>query len=70
MRGFFFEASVNVVNTYLGDGLASHVAPLAGDRGLNQQEQGVVDGLVLEALRAYFYFACFLCDLTNFPYRS
>ena len=67
---FFFEASVNVVNTYLGDGLASHVAPLAGDRSLNQQEQGVVDGLVLEALRAYFFVVCSLCDLTDISYRS
>ncbi|KAI0091665.1 linoleate diol synthase [Irpex rosettiformis] len=45
------QATVHVVNTFLSDGLAAHVAPLSGDRILNKQEQGVVEGLVLEALR-------------------
>jgi hypothetical protein len=46
-------AMVNVVNTYLNDSLASHVSPLCRGGKLNEQEQGVLEGCVLEALRMY-----------------
>ncbi|KAI0343269.1 linoleate diol synthase [Trametopsis cervina] len=45
------QATVNVVNKYLDDKYTAHMRPLSGDRSLDSQEQNVIEGLVLEALR-------------------